>query len=228
MTPAEEKRLRDPHGHYRAEAGMVQCTMAREGAGDRIRWSPRVHPTLIRRLYEADASGVPDLPLCDSVGIRLYLRCESIVRVHGRQVECPACRTVFEVPSSPMDAAVRCPAPLCAWYTTPSEYARSWSKQRIWAGKALAAFEQYYDRYSHARTYPEKILLIDRLIHSFHWDMKEGAPNRSAANNLIEGNHEQVMALLDGLSSADSSGHLQWRSTARVMMRRRKGGTGAP
>ncbi len=189
----------------------------------RIRWSPRIDPALIRRLYEVDATGVPDPPLCDDVGIRLYLRCQSIVRVHQGQVECPLCQTVFEVPRSAAPAAVRCPGVGCSWRTTRPEYERSWSKHRLWAGKALDAFQAFLDRYPDARTYPQKILLIDRLIHSFHWDLKAGAPNRSAANNLIEGNHEQVMALLGGLSAADAEAAQRWRATADVMMRRRKG-----
>ena len=82
---------------------------------ERIRSSPRIHSDLVRRLDEADASDVPDQSVCDEVGIRLYLRCQSIVRVHHGQVECPACRTVFEVPVTPCDAPAPCPGAGCSW-----------------------------------------------------------------------------------------------------------------
>ncbi|HET6484951.1 MAG TPA: hypothetical protein VFH83_00945, partial [Spirochaetia bacterium] len=150
---------------------------------ERIRWSPRIHPDLVRRLYEADGRGVPDQTLCDDVGIRLYLRCQSIVRVRRGQVECPVCQTVFEVPSSSGADPRSCPGAGCSWRITRSEYARSWSKRLLWAGNASEAFEAYFQGYPLARSYSEKILLIDRLIHAFHWDLKADSPNRSAANN---------------------------------------------
>ena len=66
---------------------------------------------------------------------------------------------------------------------------------------------------------------IDRLLHTFHWDLKENAPNRSAAGNLIEGSHIQVVALLDKLSFGESGiDKERWRETVDTMMRRRRGG----
>jgi len=103
------------------------------------------------------------------------------------QVECPDCGTVFELSRPEQNATVPCPGAGCAWQTSRTEYAASWSKKRIWCGKALEAFEEYHDQYPRARTYREKILLIDRLIHRFHWDLKAGMPNRSAAKQPARG-----------------------------------------
>ena len=66
------------------------------------------------------------------------------------------------------------------------------------------------------------MVLIDTLLHAFHWDTQLNAPNRSAANNLIEGSHGQVLHLLDGIS-AGTPGAESWRETAKVMRRRRRG-----
>ncbi len=58
---------------------------------------------------------------------------------------------------------------------------------------------------------------IDRLIHEFHWDLAAQLPNRPAANNLIEGSLQQVIALLDQLATGMTrglkrSGMRRWRS----------------
>jgi hypothetical protein len=59
----------------------------------------------------------------------------------------------------------------------------------------------------------------------YHWDLKENAPNRSVGNNLIEGSHIQVIALLDKLSFGESGIDKEhWRETVDTMMRRRRGG----
>ena len=67
------------------------------------------------------------------------------------------------------------------------------------------------------------MVLIDRLIHSFHWSLKADQPARSAANNLIEGNHDQVINFLDQLTGVDPDAKESWRQTKDAMMKRRKG-----
>jgi hypothetical protein len=192
---------------------------------DVIRWAPRVQPDLVQRVYEVDATGVGDPELCDDLGIRLLLRCRAILLVAHGEVECPRCEAVFAVRGSESDhAPVQCPTSGCGWQTTPGEYRKSWSKRRIFPGKAGAVFEEYAAHYPAARTYRDRILAIDKLIHGFHWDLRVNKPNRAAANNLIEGNHDQVVAFLDALSGGDPAVKESWRETAGAMMRRRKGG----
>ena len=70
-------------------------------------------------------------------------------------------------------------------------------------------------------------MLIDQLIHSFHSTMK-GELNRSSSNNLLEGSHDQVLALLDELSYGDQStpGMKEhkpaWREHVQIMLKRRR------
>ena len=67
-----------------------------------------------------------------------------------------------------------------------------------------------------------KMMLIDQLLHAFHWDLQAGAPNRLAANNLIEGSHGQVLALLDELSGhLPTAARQRWRDDVATMLRRR-------
>jgi hypothetical protein len=49
------------------------------------------------------------------------------------------------------------------------------------------------------------MLLIDRLIHGFHWYLKTGGPTRPVAVNLIEGRLSDVVAFLDRLSYGEKS-----------------------
>ena len=89
---------------------------------ERIRWSPRIRPALIKRLYESDARGLQDDELCNEVGFRLFLRCQSIVMVSRDEVACPRCGTVFVVKTLTRDEVSVCPARDCAWQTTMVEF----------------------------------------------------------------------------------------------------------
>jgi hypothetical protein len=190
---------------------------------ERIKWSPRIRPEKIERLYQSDAQGFQDDELCNDVGFRLYLRCQTIVMVSRDQVTCPRCGMDFVIETSNKDTVTICPTKCCGWGTTMQAYRQSWRKKRIWGARAVPVFEAYYDQFSPALPYKEKMVLIDRLIHSFHWSLEEDQPNRSAANNLIEGNHDQVVAFLDRLTGVDNKRKEAWRETKERMMRRRKG-----
>ena len=178
---------------------------------------------LIRRLYESDALEFQDDELCNDVGYRLYLRCQTIVMVARDEIACPRCGAVFIINTSTKEEITVCPTEGCGWQTTMLAYRQSWSKKRIWGANALPIFEEYYNRFSPILDYREKMMLIDRLIHSFHWSLKENLPARSTANNLLEGSHDQVVEFLDKLTGVDSDLKASWRETKQQMMRRRKG-----
>jgi hypothetical protein len=179
----------------------------------RIRWAPRLRPSLLRRLYESDAQGFRDIELCDDVGTTLYMRCRAFVLVHHRQVECPACHTVFDV--SPQGKS-HCPQKGCDWTTTPSVYAQSIRNHYAFPGGAMDAFLAFYRRYPKARTYQDKILLIDQLIHSFHVVEETGKPTKSVASKLLEGNKKAVVRFLDDLSARNPDDKTKWRQTVTV------------
>jgi hypothetical protein len=194
-----------------------------ERKSERITWSPRIRPVLIKRLYESDALGFQDDELCNDVGFRLYMRCQTVLMVSRNEVACPRCDAIFRMDTSSREAVTVCPTKDCKWQTTRLEYHQSWSKKRIWGANALPAFEEFYNRFSIALPYREKMVLIDQLIHSFHWSLHEKLPARSAANNLIEGEHDQVVEFLDQLTGIDQALKAQWRQTMQQMIKRRKG-----
>ncbi len=176
----------------------------------KIRWAGRLPPRLLQRLYESDAQGFRDLELCDDVGLRLHARCRVFVLVHHREVECPACGEVYAVAAR---GESPCPAARCFWATTAETYWQSVRNHYAHTGRAIAAFQDFHRGYPRASSYPDKILLIDRLIHAFHVDELKQQPVKSVASKLLEGNKDQVVRFLDRLSARDPAAKQRWRAT---------------
>ena len=194
-----------------APAGVTPENADEERAPERIRWAPKVRPDKIRRVYEQDARGIADDELIDDVGLALHARCRSIALVNAGQVACPRCGEVFKVtrtyrertrgePSADPSEVARCPAPGCGWHTSVGQWGESWRHRELHAGWGLPPLQEFYERYPSARTPRERMLLIDRLLHQFHTNLKRGLQGRPVAVNLIEGNIRQVRALLDALT----------------------------
>jgi hypothetical protein len=179
-------------------------------------WAPRLRPQLLKRLYQTDAQGFQDLELCDEVGMILYMRCRTYLLVRRGEVECPVCRTVFKVNGlgNWRDASqTHCPNERCTWFTTRATYRQSIHNHYASPGRALQAYQAFYERYPHARTYGQKMVLIDQLIHQFHVDEKTGGAVKSIASRLFEGNKKAVVRFLDELSARDPDAKQAWRRT---------------
>jgi hypothetical protein len=182
----------------------------------KIRWAPKVRPDRIRLLYERDALGLSDEALIDDVGLALHERCVSIVLVNRGEVRCPVCRQVFKVTRTYRERAkgeaadspergVPCPQPGCEWATTPGEWWNSWRHRELHAGWGLPPIEDFAARYPDAATPRQRMIMIDQLLHAFHQDLRRATPHRTVAHNLIEGNQNQAMALLDSLTYGEAS-----------------------
>jgi hypothetical protein len=69
-----------------------------------------------------------------------------------------------------------------------------------------------------------EMVCIDQLIHAFHIGLQTGRLNRSFANNLIEGSHDQVVEFLDQLSSGPGRVDTEeWHAAIRMMYANRRG-----
>jgi hypothetical protein len=73
------------------------------------------------------------------------------------------------------------------------------------------------ETYSLATTPSERFLLIDRLIHAFHWELHQQiGMSRPVAVDLIAGRFEEVVDFLDTLTYGDKTPsdvyqeHLSW------------------
>jgi hypothetical protein len=195
---------------------------------EKISWAPKLRQSKIRQIYQNDARGTVDEVLVEEVGLGLLYRCRSIWLVTNREVECPRCGAVFS-PCEPdswkmLPGAQRCPTPGCGWETTAQAWHDSWRHRELLGTAAMEAVELYLHEYPRARTTREQMLCIDQLIHSFHISLQTGKFNRSFANNLIEGSHEQVVEFLDRLSArTDGVDKEQWRANVKDMYKTRHG-----
>jgi len=185
----------------------------------RIKWAAKIHPNILKKFYDMSASGVIDDEIVDDVGIRLYLRCESMVMISQKSLYCPECKSKIIIAGEQGNLTCN----NCDFTFTIEEYRRSFTHRELLLGNAAPYFEKYYNEYPKCRTANEKIIMIDTLIHSFHIDIKTGAVNRIAGNNLIEGSHAQVVSLLDELSGIQPDNDVIFAETAAVMLKRRKG-----
>lgn len=162
-------------------------------------WAPRVAQGKIRRLYETDARGIYDLDLIDEVGYALLARCESFItanRAREGELPCPECGQTVR-----REETLCCP---CGWTLPWADYFKTIQHQQLsGAEPVLQQFQDFLDAFPAARTPQGKMILIDRLIHGFHWYAKTGGPTRPVAVNLIEGRLSDVVAFLDRLSYGD-------------------------
>jgi predicted RNA-binding Zn-ribbon protein involved in translation (DUF1610 family) len=163
-------------------------------------WWPRVPPGKLRRLYENDALGIVDDDLIEDVGTSLFLRCQSILQATDAQIgraTCPRCGTVIR---HTRDKAQRITCPGCVWQTTWGDYYKTIKGKGLLGGGSIPAIRAYVETYEHARSPRERFLLIDRLIHAFHWEMQQHMMSRPVACDLIAGRFEDVITLLDTLT----------------------------
>lgn len=194
---------------------------------EKISWSPKIPQAKVWQLYQNDARGTIDEILIEDVGLSLLQRCRSIWLVTRREMECPRCEAVFSLcePGSwkMLPGVQTCPTPGCGWETTAEQWHNSWKHRELLGTAAIEAVETYLHDYPLARTVQERMVCIDRLIHSFHISLRTDKATRSFANNLIEGSHEQVLEFLDRLASKPGGvDKEQWRTEVDHMLRRRR------
>ncbi len=166
-------------------------------------WAPRVRMENIRRIYQNDARGILDEELLDDVGITLYCRCESILDASDAalgKVHCPSCAAIIMRARLDQNERVLCAR--CGWTIRWIDYQRTYQHKDLWGGGFADAMREFIARWESRPSAREKMLLIDRLIHIWHWQSsKERGATRPAAPNFIEGSRKQVIKFLDELSS---------------------------
>jgi len=183
----------------------------------KIKWAPRVKKSDILEVYNLNAKGIYDEIKIDNLGIALYLRCIDIMCVkrarEGGGLRCYSCYTN---PANPVETylpysghfykgmdeeIIICP--ICGFSFTNSEFYKSYKSKQLHSGGAVPAFEHFIKNFPLEKDSTKKLLLIDRLINSFHYSLKHmpDVPTRSVGPNLIEGHLKDILVFLDELSA---------------------------
>ena len=177
-----------------------------ENMSQRIRWAPKVRRDKIRRLYETDAQGIIDEELIDEVACAFYARCENILTVTeasmGR-VKCPCCGNIILRHGVDKEQVLKCKE--CLWEITWGEYFQSYHQKQLHGGGAVEVFKNFIRQLPAVRSPQEKMILIDRIIHECHIDLKKQQYNRPVAVNLISGTMIQIINFLDDLAYGQGS-----------------------
>lgn len=201
-----------------------------------VHWTPRLAPTKIRRLYESEAAGCLDESLLNEVGMTLLLRCEDILTVaeaRAGRVACPRCaddgrRTIILRRGRARAEIIVCP--VCDWRIAWVDYLRTFKRRQLHIGGAGPAFRRFVDAYPKAHDSGQRMLLVDQLIHEFHYALQdqqldEQQPIRAAGVNLIKGKLGEVIKFLDDLSAGTNlspafrDSHQRWRESLDGMER---------
>jgi hypothetical protein len=181
-----------------------------------IRWSRRVLPAKIRRLYESDAQGLLDEELLDDVGYGMYVRCRDILEVseakQGR-VKCRGCGHVIQRRGGEWvdywgggervggeDEVLACDR--CGWQVTWGAYNESVLGTGL-IGEMAPMAAAFVAGWPTARTPQARLILIDTLIHEFH--VVQFGLGRPVGVNVIRGTTRQVEQLIADLAYGPGS-----------------------
>ena len=149
------------------------------------------------------------------MGITLYLRCQAILDIERAQTEAgalPQCqreqREAGAASGPSGHQTQRCTAAVAGAYAgrLPALYRR----RQLNPGGAVDYFQAFIEGYPHCRSARDRMLAIDRLIHSFHYSLRQDPtlPTRPAAVNLIEGRLGDIVPFLDELTYGSDSPYL--------------------
>jgi hypothetical protein len=163
----------------------------------------------IRLLYETDAKGICDEELMDDVGFALLARCGSFLEAmaaRGGRAKCHGCGAIIVHPGGHSEEAkqrlLRCGE--CGWQIAWGEYFKTIHKKQLCGPDLESLFRDFVARFPRANGPREKMLLIDRLIHGFHYSIETG-PRRPSAVNLIGGKLGEVIDFLNELTYGEGS-----------------------
>jgi len=166
-------------------------------------WAHRLRKTQIEQLYQRAGRGLLDEELIDEVGFALYSRCKSMLQVMEAMrghPPCPNCGAAAQLDQRPEPFA-RCAS--CGWECPWALYQKTYQRKGLFAGGLEPFIQDFVRQFPAARSHREKVVLIDSLIHRFHWESVGTSDGRPGATSLIQGKMKNIVAFLDRLSYGD-------------------------
>jgi len=156
-------------------------------------WFPKIADVKIKRLYESDAEMIYNEELVDEVGYTLYIRClqgrdERLLANEGK-LKCHHCGAIH---ISPPDGKIICS---CGYAYIFPDYMRSFNKDSMPSRSATPFFNEFIKKWEKAKTYADKMMAVDYVIHECHLDMLSGVKRNFAGGNLISGKNIQELIL---------------------------------
>lgn len=166
-------------------------------------WAPRLRKAKIAQLYVASGRGILDEELIDDVGYSLYARAESILlatQASQGNALCPNCNSVIaHLPWE--NELLKCAQ--CDWKCPWEVYKKTIKYKHLHAGGMKPFLEEFIDKFPNAKSPADRMVLIDTLIHRYHWENSTNG-GRPGACCLIEGKMKDIMPFLDSLSYGDN------------------------
>jgi hypothetical protein len=147
-------------------------------------WAPRLSKLQIQRLYQSVGRDLLDEELVDDVGFSLYSRCISMLQVSEAirgNPPCPRCDTTAQLDHEPV-RFVRCAN--CGWMCPWELYQKTYQHKWLFAGGLEPFVKDYVRRFPATHSHRERMLLIDNLIHRFHWESEGVDDGRPGATSL--------------------------------------------
>jgi hypothetical protein len=83
-------------------------------------------------------------------------------------------------------------------------YRKTLRNKKLAAPGILDPLRAYVRAFTSCRSYPEKMIEIDRLIHTFHAESRKW-PTSPIAKNVIEGNIAEIVKFLNDLAYSPNS-----------------------
>lgn len=162
-----------------------------------FRWPVKLDIHKLHKLYLQDAKGIQDEILVDEIGLTLYLRCkygkEDMERMERNIIRCHGCGAEIAEKSDFRQCS-------CGLQYSYKEYRRSYRRNNMPTGAAAKIFTMYMQNWDRAKSYQEKIVLIDTLLHEFHLSLVSGATHRPVAMNFIDGSRSRVEQIISDLA----------------------------
>lgn len=160
-------------------------------------WPQKLDIRKLNRLYMLDAKGIHDEILADEVGLTIYIRCkfgkEDMQRMEKNIIRCHGCGNELVGESD----FRKC---MCGYQYSYREYRRSFCRNNMPRGAAAKVFDAYIQSWVRAKSYHEKMILIDSLLHEFHVSLISGATHRPVAMNFIDGTRKHVEDIINNLA----------------------------
>lgn len=185
-------RLKREQEEWTAIQGIITS-----GKYNVFHWPAKLDIYKLKQLYLLDAKGIHDEVLADEVGLILYIRCkygkEDMERMEKFIIRCHNCGKEIGGEGDFRQCE-------CGYQYSYREYRRSFRRNNMPTGAASKVFDEYMIKWSLAKGYSEKMILIDTLLHEFHLSLVSGAVHRPVAMNFIDGTRRQVEGVIGELA----------------------------